>query len=165
MKKHLIIYLICLFFGTLCGSVFADDPSEIVLNDGTTLYGEIVSLTDGVYTLKTSSLGTLKIGKSKIRSIRLKADIETKQTPAAAPNLPQQMPDIQAIQKTITENPELMNSIRSLQDDPEVQKAMQDPKIIEALNAGDIGALMANPKILELLNNPKVNEIQKKVVK
>ncbi len=164
MKKHLILYLFCLFFGTLCGSVFGDDLSEIVLNDGTTLYGEVVSLSNGIYTLKTGSLGIIEIEKSKIRSMRLKADDMAKPT-EAAPNLPQQMPDIQAIQKTIAEDPELMNSIRSLQDDPQVQKAMQDPKIIEALNAGDLGALMANPKILELLNNPKVNDIQKKVVK
>jgi len=164
MKKHLIIYLVCLFFGTLCGSVFGDDLSEIVLNDGTTIYGEVVSLSNGIYTLKTNHLGIIEIGKSKIRSIRLKAEGETKQT-QTAPSLPQNMTDIQAIQKRIAEDPELMNSIRSLQDDPQVQKAMQDPKVIEAFNAGDLGALMADPKILELLNNPKINDIQKKVIK
>jgi hypothetical protein len=56
-----------------------------------------------------------------------------------------------------------MALILSLQDDPEMQALLNDPALLEAVQAGDLSALTANPRFMKLLDNAKVKEIQKRV--
>lgn len=58
---------------------------------------------------------------------------------------------------------EIMAIIFSLQNDPNFQEIMSDPGILNAVNSGDIAALISNPKFMSLLNNHKIQEIQKKL--
>ena len=60
-------------------------------------------------------------------------------------------------------NEEIMDLIRSLQNDPDFQRALQDPAVMEAVGKGDIDTLMANPAFMKLLTNSTVGEIRKKV--
>jgi hypothetical protein len=58
---------------------------------------------------------------------------------------------------------EVVEMILSLQNDPDVQKILQDPEIMKAVNAGDMDALLSNPKFMKLLENPTIHEIREKV--
>jgi hypothetical protein len=124
----------------------------IELNDGSLLYGQIVSLKDGVYTVNTLSLGSVNIEESKIRAIRFKSDEQAAKE------------QIQAMKQLMLSDKEIINVIVSLKDDPDVQNILKDPALMKAINSGDLETLLSNPKFLKLLSNPKILDIKKKVM-
>jgi hypothetical protein len=139
----------------LSGNVLAGDLREIELQDGSVLTAEVLALHNGVYTLHSSTLGTITVAASKIRAIRLSAP--TPPTPTT-PNTP-----MSSLQQTLLGNPEIMTMILSLQSNPAMQAILADPAVMRAVSAGDLNALLAHPKFLELLNDPTVRDIVKKV--
>jgi hypothetical protein len=130
----------------------AGEIREIELTDGSTITGEVVSLSGGTYTIKSDTLGTIKLEESKIRAIRAKSS----GTNAVSTG------EIKTLQQKMMSDAEIMTLIQSLQNDPDFKKALEDPEIMKAINAGDIAALTANPQFMKLLNNETVREIQKK---
>ncbi len=163
MAKSPIIYcFILLVF--LYGSVFAGGLMEVELIDGSVVSGEIISFSDGVYTLRSGVLGTVKINESKIRLIRSKsydgAEGETVRSLNTSVNK-----ELQAIQKSIMNDQNIMRTILSLQNDPDIQELLQDSVIMEAVNSGDFSALMSSPKIMKILQKPELQEIQEAVSK
>ena len=148
--KQLIVGLLFVF-GISLGSALAGEIKEIELKDGTVIYGEIVSFSGGVFTLRPKGLGTVKIEESKIRVIRSGTREGGKQG------------QIQQLQKRMMSDKEVVEMILSLQNDPDVQKILQDPEIMKAVNSGDMDALLSNPKFMKLLENPTIHEIREKV--
>ncbi|MGD8983859.1 MAG: hypothetical protein PVI53_07515 [Desulfobacteraceae bacterium] len=148
--KHLIITLLFLL-GVSIGNALAGEIKEIELKDGSVIYGEIVSLSGGVFTLRSKGLGTVKIEESEIRAIRSGAREGGKQD------------QIQQLQQRMMSDEEVVQMILSLQNDPDVQKILQDPEIMKAVNSGDINALLSNPKFMKLLENPTIQDIREKV--
>jgi hypothetical protein len=57
----------------------------------------------------------------------------------------------------------VMEQIRALQHDPEMQALLSNPDIIRAVQSGDYSVLVTNPAFLQLLNNPRVQEIGKRM--
>ncbi len=170
-------------------NVFAGTIRQIELNDGSLLKGEIVSFNNGVYTIK-SSFGLLKIEDSKIRSIhsgkvrvlpsksneessareprQIKLNEESNELMSAKvlnkkPSLPFINSGLQAIQGMILNSPDILEMILSLQNDSDLQAALQDPLVMDAVMSGDINALRTHPKFKKLLENPKVIEIIRKI--
>ena len=150
MRRLAVSFLLLLFVFT--GELYAGEVRMIELNDGSLLYGKIVSLKDGVYTVNTMSLGSVKIEESKIRVIRFKSDDQAAKE------------QIQAMQKLMLSDKEIINMIASLKNDPDVQKILKDPALMKAINSGDLETLISNPKFLKLLANPKILNIKKKVM-
>ena len=150
MRRLAVSFLLLLFVFT--GELYAGEVRMIELNDGSLLYGKIVSLKDGVYTVNTMSLGSVKIEESKIRVIRFKSDDQAAKE------------QIQAMQKLMLSDKEIINVIASLKNDPDVQKILKDPALMKAINSGDLETLISNPKFLKLLANPKILNIKKKVM-
>ena len=72
-------------------------------------------------------------------------------------------PQVQELQQKMLGDDQSMALILSLKDDPEVQALLNDPAVLEAVQAGDLAALTANPRFMKLLENAKVREIQKRV--
>ena len=72
-------------------------------------------------------------------------------------------PQVQGLQQKMLADDQTMALILSLKDDPEMQALLNDPALLEAVQAGDLTALTANPKFMKLLDNAKVKEIQKRV--
>ena len=157
--KSFFIFFILIF---LSSGVYAGEFSEIGLIDGSTIYGEILSFNDGIYTVKSSSLGTIKVAESNIREIRVQS-ANTKNREYASPGNSSISPEVQALQTFMQNNQEIMAIIFSLQNDPDFQEIINDPVILNAVNSGDIAALISNPKFMSLLNNHKIQEIQKKL--
>jgi len=157
--KNFFIFFILIF---LSAGVYAGEISEIGLNDGSTVYGEILSFNDGIYTVKSSSLGTIKVDESDIREIRVQSG-NTKDREYASPANSSISSEVQSLQTLMENNQDIMAIIFSLQNDPDFQDIMSDPGILNAVNSGDIAALISNPKFMSLMNNHKVQEIQKKL--
>lgn len=156
------IYIFILL-GMLSAGAYAGEFREIKLVDGSAIYGQVVSFNNGVYTIKSNSLGTIKIEESDIQQIRVKPRDANKGEHAAASN-PAINAEVQILHTLMENDQEIMNKISSLQNDPDFQEIMRDPAIINALNSGNIAALISNPKFMRLLNNETVQEIQKKLV-
>ena len=144
--------IICILFvlGSIACNVSAGEIKKINLKDGSTIHGEILSLSQGVYTIESVSLGALKIEESKIGSITPLGNIKE---------------EIQAIQQQIISDSELLNIILPLQNNPDFKNAMEDPSIMEAVNAGDMEALLSNKKFIKLLSNPEILNIRDRVIK
>jgi hypothetical protein len=169
-EKKMRLLTMCFLFAVslaVC-TAHAGEVKEVELNDGTVITGEIVSLNNGVYTIKSESLGTIKLTESKVRTIRMKG-------PTMVPgeqNASQQNPhsvdanaQAQSLQQKMMNDKEVMGKVHALQNDPEFQKILEDPEVMRAVNSGDITALMANPRFMKLLNNRTVQEITNKVAK
>ena len=158
MKTFTLACFLCLML--FAAGAGAGELKVIELKDGSVITGEVLSLSGGIYTIKSDSLGMLKLEESKIRVIRSKSPEKSGASggPAAA-----QGNDTQALQQKMMSDKEVMGMIQSLQDDPEFKKLLEDPEMVRAVQAGDVAALTANPQFMKLLNNPTVKEIEKKL--
>jgi hypothetical protein len=156
-----------LFLGSLSSAALAGGLSEIELLDGSKLYGDIVSIHNDVYTVKSSSLGTIDIDSSRIRLIRLQPTSAQTATQAGASTGVDSAhrSEIEALQKSMVSDQATMSLITSLQNDPEVQALLNDPAIMSAVTSADVTTLMANPQFLKLLQNPKIQEIERKAIR
>lgn len=140
-----------------CSQVFADERT-IELMDGSQLTGEIVSLKDGMYTLRSKSLGTLQLEESKIRAIRSPS--------SSSPSTPSDHhAEIQSLKALMMSKPELMEKIATLQNQPDVQKILSDPNLVNLINAEDVSTLMASPQFMQLLENPTIKEITQEITR
>jgi hypothetical protein len=129
---------------------------EIELNDGSVIAGDIISLSDGIYTVRSASLGTLRIKASRIRAIRAPG-VTTSQNNSSS--------QVDSLRNEMLSDAEIMNAIRTLQNDPDVQKILQDPEIMEAIQKGDIGALMKNPEFMKLLEKQSIRDINNRLAR
>jgi len=151
--KHLTLCFFLLFV-LLATTAVAGQMRVVELGDGSVLTGEIISLKDEVLTLKSETLGLVRIDASRIRTIRMEPG-----SSAAAGN------KTEKLRGTMTTDPEIMDMISSLQDNPDVQEVLKDPDLMQAIRSGDIGTLLSNPKFIKLLNNPKIQDIGKRALK
>jgi len=159
-KSPIIYFFILLFFlsGTLC----ADGPTELELIDGSVLSGAIISFREGVYTVRSPSLGTIEINESQIRVIRVKPS-ESVTGKTVSPTHTSIDKELKTLEESITSDQQIMQMIISLQNDPDIQELLQDAGIMEAVSSGDISTLMSNPKFRKILENPDIQQIQRKV--
>jgi len=161
MSKSPIIYFFILFFflyGTLC----ADGPAELELIDGSVLSGEVISFREGVYTVRSPSLGIIEINESQIRVIRVKPS-ESARGKTVGPTSTSLDKELKTLEESITSDQQIMQMIFSLQNDPDIQELLQDAGIMEAVSSGDISTLMSNPKFRKILENPDIQQIQRRV--
>ena len=147
-------YLIPILFGLIIGigSASASEMRVIELTDGSVISGEIVSLSNGVYTVRSGTLGTIQISESKIRTIRAKGMGREEMGDQA-----------NSIQQKMMGDVDIMGMVESLRSDPDFQEILRDPEVVRAVQSGDIAALMANPKFMQLLNKQVVKQIKDKV--
>lgn len=161
---RLLTIFVLIFVGAITSNVSAGGIGEVELIDGSVIRGQIISSEGGSYTLKSDTLGTVRIEASKIRAIRFK--------PSSTRNEKRQdtMPNsgeahVQVLQQLLLGDQEILHMILSLVNDPDIQVILEDPSIIEAVNRGDIEALSSNPKFMKLLDNPAIQEITGKMAK
>ncbi|MBF0538563.1 MAG: leucyl aminopeptidase [Nitrospirae bacterium] len=75
------------------------------------------------------------------------------------------IPSSKELQQEMLQNPDILDIVMSLKNDPDFKQVLNDPDIMRAINANDISALAANPKFTKLMDNPKVKEIEGKLHK
>ena len=141
-----LIFLVFLVSHGVAGEV-----KEIELSDGSVIFGEIVTLEEDVYTIKSIGLGTLHIEKSKIRAIRLKSNTETTRE------------QLNALEQRMLNDDEILTMLHALEGDPAFKEIMEDPEIMKGVLSGDISGLMSHPKFMKLLDNPTIQEIRSRI--
>jgi hypothetical protein len=147
-----------LLFLLSASGLMAGEIKEIELKDGSIITGEVQSLVNGVYTIRTESLGTVKIDDSRVLAIRPRGR-------GALSHASDASSQARSLEERMQADDEVMTKIRSLKDDPSFQKVLEDAELMNAVNTGDVAALMANPKFLQLMQNPVVQDIQRKMSK
>jgi len=158
MKVFLEACLAAVLLG-LASGVLASPTIE--LKDGSRIEGEIQSINDGVYTVLSPSIGTVHVAQSNIVRIVYGGDVPN------APNSPSKSSthddavtgEIQQLQARLAQDPATMQSIMSLQSDPQIQAILSDPAIVKAIQEGDYISLLGNAKIQALENNEHLKQL------
>jgi len=161
MKKFIFLLLFVL---TSVSLAYAAHKVRIELTDGSTLDGEVVSFSDGKYTVNSPSLGTLRIEDSKIRNIH-STDQTTgsSQKDIASLDAATFQGEVQKLQPAMISDPDIMKTISGLISNPDFRALLKDPEIMNAAKSSNVKALMANEKFIKVLNDPAVKEIRQKV--
>ncbi|HEV8715190.1 MAG TPA: hypothetical protein VGX03_20460 [Candidatus Binatia bacterium] len=165
---------ILLILATVCSPWLASGETlrEIELTDGSIIQAEVVSMSQGVYRLRSNALGEIEIPEHRIRTIRSpqtetttpRMDIEKESlTPAEVPSTPAPASSAEDLQQMFQQDPAAMEKILSLQNDPLVQSILDDAGTMQAIEAGDIGILLNDPKIRALMSHPTVQELSGKL--
>jgi hypothetical protein len=144
----------------LAGPLSASEMSEIELRDGSVIQAEINAFDGKSYTLHSDPLGTFQVDKSKVKSIHQKAS-EGTATGGGKEIKSLSSDTIKALQEKMVSNKDMLNSIASLQEDPDIQAVLQDPEIMKAITSADISTLMSNPKFMKLLSKPQIQDLAK----
>jgi len=143
--------ILIILFGLSIGHEAAGDDQVIELNDGSVLFGKIVTLEEDVYTIKSVDLGMVRVERSKIRAIRPRSKPETTGE------------QLKAIEQRMMSDDEILTLLLALENDPAFKEIMEDPEIMKRVLSGDIHGLMSNSKFLKLIDNPTIQEIRDKI--
>lgn len=150
MKKAALILAL-----SLSGPALAE---QIVLYDGSTIKGEVVSMQNGSYQVRTPSLGVINLPRSQVKSISSDGGL-----PSSPVSNDAQSSALQSLQATMVNDQGIMGSILELQNDPDMQAVLQDPEVMRAVQSFDLQTLANHPKIKKLMSNSTVRSIQGKV--
>jgi hypothetical protein len=157
----------------LCLTVFvlpqvSADQKSITLKDGSVIRGELVSFENGLYTVKTDNLGQLILSEANVVSVVNTALAGTVPQPQVAQaQAPMQQGDfsnqVANMQSQIMANPQTMQSIMAMAEDPEIAAMFSDPAFVQQLTAamsgGNPEALASDPRIQKLMANPKMQAL------
>lgn len=168
MQFSAVLFLLVMFCVPLLAS--GDTLREVELTDGSILRAEVVSMSNGVYRLRSDTLGEIEIPEPRIKAIRSPKveatppqtgpEPETASNPAVrVPPTPTPAPSAEGLQQAFQQDPAAMEKILSLQDDPLVKSILDDADTMRAIQAGDLGALMNDPKIRALMSHPTVQDL------
>jgi len=159
MKMLLEVCLAAAFLG-LASGVLASPTIE--LKDGSRIQGEIQSIDNGVYTVISPSIGTVHVAQSNIVRIVYSGDVSSSAPGPSSKSTAHDdalAPDIQQLQTRLAQDPAAMQSIMSLQSDPQIQAILSDPAIAKAIQEGDYMSLLGNAKIQALESNENVKQL------
>lgn len=145
MKK----FLIGLFILGLCAAAYGAGESRVELTDNSVIKGEVTALADGVYTIKSETLGEIKIPAEKILRIE----------PAEATSALPSQTQMDAYKAKIMNNPEVVGMISHLAAEPQIKEIVADPQIQSSAKSGDIQDVLKSKKFTDFVNNPEVQKI------
>ena len=146
----------------------AQGQSTLELDDGTVVVGEVLSLNDGVYSVRSSTLGTIRIDAAHIRTIRqgvaTDGSAQVSGLAAGSGEASRFVADISAMQQRLAAEPGLMDLVMGLQNDPQLRQALADPQLMALIAAGDLDAIRANPSVRALMNHPGIRAILERMM-
>lgn len=145
-----------LSFIFIASTVWASTQSRFELMDGSVIRGEILSFSKGVYRINTDALGTISLSEEKIRAIKPAHENNRQPGESAGAQKIDQMQDL------LLSNPETVQLIDKLRDNPSVQKILQDEELMKAIAEGNLNRLSEDPKIKALMNDQTIGKIIEK---
>ncbi len=170
MRFPKILVLLAMFCSSL--SAYGETLRELELTDGSTIRAEIVSMSNGVYRVRSEALGEIEIPEHRIKAIRSSEEEPTAKTrmetepeetfTSPTETTPAPAPSTEDLQQVFQQDPAAMEKILSLQGDPLVQSILDDADTMRAIEAGDIGTLLNDPKIRALMSHPTVRDLSGK---
>jgi hypothetical protein len=135
--------------------LFAAELQRIILQDGSSVNGEVLSLNNGVYTLRSPALGRFTVSANQVQTIQ---SIRGTSSQAHSPAHDQSV-DMEQIQSSLLADGDTIKLIMALQNDPDVKAILADGDIMAAIQRGDYESLANNPKIKRLINKPEMKQI------
>jgi hypothetical protein len=139
------------------------DQRRILLEDGTELVGEILSMRNGSYTIRTKTLGTLTVSDRQIRQMTSRSNPSSNAvTSGSSLGNPSQL-GVQALQERMSSDRSMLQQIMALQNSPEMKAVLSDPEVMSAIERLDFDTLANHPKIVRLMNNQGVKSITNRV--
>lgn len=126
---------------------------EIELKDGSVITGTVRSFDGKNYIIDSESLGTISLSSGEIKTIRS----------AASANNAISQSEVIGLQQRLLNDKDIMALMQTLQNDPQIQSILSDPKLLQSVTSGDVQGLMDNPKFKALMENPTIREITKKI--
>ncbi|WP_295577944.1 hypothetical protein [uncultured Lamprocystis sp.] len=146
----------------ICLSPLSAGESRIELRDGSVIGGEIIAVGDGVYRVRSASLGEIQVREADVLAIRPGGSGTTATTAAETGNLGSS--GLAAIQQQLLGNPQTMDAISRLQGDADVTAALTDPEFMRLITAGDAEKLRTDPRFQRLMENPAIQAIVEQVL-
>jgi len=155
--KNALLITVTLSLVIVAGAVFGERTvREILLKDGSVIKAEILSFEDGVYSLRSETMGELRLQDSAIETIRLPDDGRRK---LAGADSKDRQKNVKNLQSSMLSSPALLSMIFALQDDPDVQDILRDEEVMGLIMTGDMDTLEHNPQFIRLMENPKIRAI------
>ena len=150
---------IFLFLWIVPSSSHAGVRSQVQLLDGTLIQAEIISFSNGVYKLRSESLGTISVAEDRVQSIRpnksqisgTPAQLETADPPVGQ--------KVQGLQQKLTSDPKTMEMLLDLRKDPSMIGVLNDKDLMRAIQQGNLSTVIKNPKIQKLMRSKAVGEV------
>jgi len=172
MKVKYPVVVACLMVWLVSFAHAGGTPKEIELTDGSVIQAEVLSFANGIYRLKSDTLGTFSLDEKKIRAIRFKNFASTGSRPQNTLKVPEGNfpvaggPQVQRQVREMTDrllqDPEALRLIQSLKNDPSVTSILKDPELMRAINRQDLHLLSTDPRIRSLMKNKTLGKILEK---
>ena len=145
----------------LCFAIGVAASPTIELKDGSRIQGEIQGVENGMYIVVSPSLGTVRVAQSNITRIVYSGDVANAADSSgkASPHDDTVTHDIQQLQTRMAQDPAAIQSIMSLQSDPQIQAILNDPAIMKAIQDGDYASLLGNAKIRALDGDEHLKQV------
>ena len=150
---------IFLFLWIVLSSSHAGVRSQIKLLDGSVIQAEIISFLNGVYKLRSESLGTLSVLEGRVESIlpnKSKISGTPAQLESADPPVGQK---VQGLQQKLTSDPKAMEMLLDLRKDPSMIGVLNDKNLMRAIQEGNFSTVIKNPKIQKLMKSKAVGDV------
>ncbi len=168
--KRIKFFLLLALSVAALSPAFAEDLKRITLKDGSVIRGELISFDKGLYTVKTENLGQLLLSEANVVSVVNESLAPQAQAVPQAPNVPQQAAasggfssQVSAVQNQIMSNPQTMQAIAMMAEDPEIMAMMSDPAFVQqltaALSGNNLEGVAKDPRVLKLMANPKMQAL------
>ena len=176
MKKILISLFAILLASPI---VYSADNSRITLSDGTTIYGKVVGMSDGVYKIQTETMGEISVNSDNVIEISKNTSNNNQKNIGIldgnnnrksnttynntqrnnSNNYSAQQQDADAKVQSMMMNQGFINNLMDLNESSAMQSVLNDPEVMEAIQSGDYEFLMNNPKMNELMNSSEIQDI------
>ncbi len=154
------IFSIILFLLFLTPCVFSATTKYITLKDGSVIKGELVSFENGTYTVQTDNLGQLQLPEANVVSVANQGLVAQGPTASAQPNFSNR---VSAMQNQIMADPQAMQAVQAMAEDPEIASMISDPNFVQKLSTavsnGNVDGVADDPRIQELMGNPKMQAL------
>lgn len=165
IKQH--IFLIA-FVTVAVPASFAGPAKNITLKDGSVIKGELISFDKGTYTLQTENLGRLQLPEANVVSISNGSLSSAIPQPAltsgiGTPGAPGFSGQVAAMQSQIMANPNTLQAVQAMAEDPEIVSMLSDPNFVKqlmtAVNTNNVDSVANDPKIQKLMQNSKIQSL------
>lgn len=139
----------------------------ITLTDGTQLRGRLIAVNNDIYTFETTSLGQLNIHGDNILSINSSnngpASTTQENGTTQTSITEEQRQQAKDLQQQMMSDPETMDEIKSLSQDPELLDILSDQDLVKDILSYDIEKIKQNPKAMQLFENDKIQNLIQKI--
>ena len=157
------------------------------MQDGTKITGVLLGTDGEAFKVQSKSLGEIRIPMNELKRMNPLKDERTENRLQSNPTLSdyaptrnsvstptfssssqnQEVPSpnpmnpklIKTIQDTMMEDPEIMGILHTLQNDPQLMRALQDPEILKLIQTGDLEAINNHPTFKMLESNKQIQDI------